>query len=843
MIGQHVGRFRIIAKLGEGGMGAVWEAEDTLLGRTVAIKVMRDRLERTGAEYDQFLREARATAVLQHPGIATLYDAGEHDGRPFIAIARIEGETVSNRLTREPLPLSEAVRIAAEAADALEFAHVHGVLHRDVTSRNLMLARDGRVVLIDFGLARDSRVTPSSTSGFPAGTVHYMAPEVMRGQRAHPGSDVYGLGVVLYEMVTGVLPYQGALAPAIVYAAMNRRPELPHRIRSDVSSALERVMLRAIARDPERRYRSAAHLAQRLRAVTLDAGSSVVNRPRRASPRTRRGNSSVLTRRVLAIAPFTTLDSGTTQPVDASLAGGLAESLAASLAAVPRLQLVPPMTIQSQLGTSRDAVAAARELGAHALLLGTLSRGDDTLRANLTLLDVRHGRQLGGDRVDGSLADLLAFEDALHTSLLRMLRIATAPRRPRAVHADPAAHEQFLRALGYLQRIDDETSVDHAIANLEALVVAEGDTARVHATLGRAYDRKYRVTHDDAWRRRAEESCRKALALDPHAPETLLTLSWVLLSSGRNDEVIASMERALALRADDADALLQLSKALETVGRIDEAEQAAERLIRAQPNSLRGHDQLAAVRFRSGRYADAAEAWKRTTELAPDHAVAYGNLAAAYYHLGRLVDARVAFERAEAIRPRATTTFGLATLLFYMGERTRAVELFERGITLEPKDPRAWGNLADAQRWTPGLEQASADSFDRAIDLAKRELRQNPNDPDGWSRLGKWLAKRGRIAEAIEALGRSLDLAPRNTNCIARAITIHHLAGNGARAVEAFLRAWQEGYSRVELERDPELESLRQVPEIARLLASADPRGNTSARTITQEAEHGTEEG
>jgi tetratricopeptide (TPR) repeat protein len=322
---------------------------------------------------------------------------------------------------------------------------------------------------------------------------------------------------------------------------------------------------------------------------------------------------------------------------------------------------------------------------------------------------------------------------------------------------------------------------------------------------------------------------------------TLLTLARVLLTSGRNDEVIASMERALTLRPDDAEALLDMSKALEGLGRLAEAERAAERIVQLRPASLVGYGRLGLVRFRAGRYAEAAAAWKHLTELAPDHAIAFGNLGSAYYHLGQLEAAQGAYERAEAIRPRATTTYGLGTLLFYMGDRDRAVALFERATALEPREARAWGNLADAQRWTPGLERASQESFDRAIDLAQRQLRQNPNDPDGWARLGQWLAKRGRITEAVEALERSLGMAPDNTNCIARAITIYHLAGNRARAVEAYLRAWHEGYSRVELERDPELEAVRQAPEILRVMAS-EGRDGAYTDTSIAEAEHGTED-
>ena len=841
MIGRRIGRFQIVSKLGEGGMGSVWRAEDPLLDRAVAIKILPDDLQRSPEAWRQLLREARASSRLDHPGIATLYDVGQHEGRYFIAIACIDGRTVSDRIAEGPVPLREAVRLVADAADALEYAHVHGVIHRDITARNIMIARDGRVVVIDFGLARAVDATPSRSSGKAVGTLYYMAPEVMKGEPADARSDVYSLGVVLYELLTGTLPHRETLPPAIIYSVLNRKPPSPTSLRPDIPPGLERITLRALAKDPAQRIQSAAQLAQELRAVDLDSfvgeTGEPANRPpmptrRRARPVTSRtgsrrlGARSLPARKCLAIAAFRPIPAPETSGTsDQLLAAGLAESLSASIARVPHMRVVPPATMEQAIHAGQDASGVARALGANLLLTGTLSRSGDTVRVDYALLDTRHGYQLGGDRVGGSLSELLAFQDALQVSLIRALQVGSGLGAvPLPALRGAAAHEQYLRALGHLQRMHDEGAVDRAIVLLEELVIAEGDTALVHAALGRAYERKFRHARQPEWIQKAEASCRKALTLDPHAPEALITLGRVLNAAGCFEPAAEALGRALAMRDQDPDALRELSLAYEGLGRLDDAEEAARRLTVLWPDFWKGHDRLGMVRFRRARYEQAVGPWTRVVELTPDNANAHSNLGAAFFHLGWLEKAVEAFERCVEIRPTSESYIGLGAISFYLGRRRESAAFLEKAVTLQPRDARAWGNLADVQMWTPGLEGQATESFDRAIALVRAELRRNPNDADGWSQLGKWLAKRNRVAEALQAIEKALTLAPENVNCKVRGVTVYLRAGQQTRAAELLDAAVQAGYALAELEGDPELESLRRVPGIRSALEEARAR-------------------
>lgn len=267
MIGRRLGRFTITGPLGQGGMATVWRATDELLRRPVALKVLREALAGSPAARRRFLHEARSASLLDHPGVATVYDFGAAEGLVYIAFALIEGETLSARAGREPIPVREAARIVSEAAGAIAHAHARGVIHRDVTGRNVMIARDGRVFVLDFGLALAAGQSRLTTAETALGTVTYMAPEVIAGRPADARSDLYGLGVVLYEALTGAFPYTSGRPESLFFMVQSREPRPPRELRPDIPAALERAVLTALARDPDARYPNAEAMAAELRVL------------------------------------------------------------------------------------------------------------------------------------------------------------------------------------------------------------------------------------------------------------------------------------------------------------------------------------------------------------------------------------------------------------------------------------------------------------------------------------------------------------------------------------------------------------------------------------------------
>ena len=836
MIGHPFGRFRILRELGRGGMATVWLAEDELLGRPVALKLLAATLAGSPEARRRFLHEAGAARLLDHPGIVAVHDAGETDGVAWLAMEYVEGDTLGQRIARSLLPVEEAVRVLRSAAAAIGHAHSRGVVHRDVTPRNIMIARDGRVVVLDFGLALvegQSRVTTSQTT---LGTVSYLSPEVAMGRTADPRSDLYGLGAVLYEALTGVPPFAGERPEAVLYSIVHGALAPPGTLRPDLPVALDRVVMRALARRPEDRPGSADELAEELAAslcgggpgsrATLATGAPVPHGADDPAPHTRGGPV------YLAVLPFE--DAGSAEDPEGgrqALAAGLAGTLASALGHGPDFHVIPPApagALPHPGGTPRDL---ARRLGANLLLSGTVRRAGTQLRLAWSLVDPGRGVQVAGEKLDGSALELFELEDRLIAGVRAALGhdpsrgTEGSPARPR----DPAAHERYVQALGYLQRYDNEAAVDGAIGLLERLQAGEAGDARVHAALGRAYLFKHRLTSQRVWADRAAAACERALALDADDPDVRVTRGELQASVGRRDGAVADYRRALELRPDQPEALLGLARALADTGDFHGAEEAARKVVARRHHDWRGYSMLGFVYYQEGLYGRALEPWRRAARLAPDNAKALRNLGSAYYQLDRIEEAVAAYRRSLEVEPNATGYTNLGTALLVLDRDEEAADAFLKATELAPSDAVAWSNLGCAYHCIPERAADAAAVQERAAGMLRDRLRRNPAEAGGWERLSSLLGNLGRRAEAEEAMERALSLAPHDALILAEAARLHCRFGERARALHYVREALQHGHGAGLLQRSRDLAPLRDDPEFRRIVEEA-PGPNPHSR-------------
>jgi len=804
-------------------MGSVWKARDERLDRIVAIKLLTGDLALSPQARRRFLREARAASRLNHPGIAAVHDAGEVEGQLYLVATFVDGITLRERLRGGPLPMAEAVDIARQVAEALQHAHEHGVIHRDVSSSNVMVDKSGHPTLIDLGLARlrkeaSTRLTPT---GGGWGTFPYIAPEVIRDHDAGPRSDIYSLGVVLYELLTGGSPFEAPALEAVVNMILNQKPDPPSRRRPEIPIALDRIVLKAMAKDPTDRHASAAALVRSLVTLGRD-GTTARRRPTREvskRPSASRVSVSIVPpEKFLVVMPFKDTSLTSRRPARAQqFARGLAETLSARLSRVPGVHVIPPSALPAPSTSTTDLMVLEREVGANLVLFGSVQHAGRRVRIGFSLVGPDRV-QLAGDTLDGSMQEILDLEDQLVRRIARSLELEVATLAPEEGRPDPAAHERYLQALGYLQRYENEASIDGAIGLLEKLARSNPADARVLATLGRAYLAKYILTFEPEWESRAESACQRALRLDPELPEVLVTLGNVHRESGRCREAVEAYRHALRLRPDDPEALCNLAVAYQREGDLEKAEKALRQAIVVRPNSWSIHNTLGVLYFNQARYEEAAHAWERVLQLTPDNARGHYNLAAAKYHLGRYTEAVEGYERSLQIRPDATAYTSLGTVFFYLGDRERAIAVFEKGKELRPSDPGVWGNLADAYRWTPGYEDRAGPAFDRAIALKRNQLKLNRMQGKGWTQLASWLAKRGRLKESLRALRRGLELSPRDVNCMTHAIRVYHLNGDRDAAMHWLRKAVQQGCDVAELQGDPELAELRETRQFSRIV-------------------------
>jgi serine/threonine-protein kinase len=841
MIGSTIGRYQVLDKLGQGGMGSVWKCRDTVLDRTVALKLLPDSHAAAGDARRRFLREARAASQLDHPGVARVYDASEIDGRMYIAIECVDGETVSELLRRGPLLPLDALRIAHAVAEALAHAHERGVLHRDVSSRNVMVARDGRVVLVDFGLALRDGTSRLTSSGDTLGTVAYLAPELILGRRCNAQSDVYGLGVVFYEMLTGTLPFRGERPEALLYATVNESLEPPSARQAGLPAGVDEIAARALAREPADRFPAAAAFAKALRALDEAVAERVPPAtPRRpllpggtpqhspgATPLT--WGEGIAAPCYLAVIPFT--DPGAGESDDRQLFSlGVTESVSAQLGRHPGL-LVVPVPPEPGLAAS-DMRRLAHAHGADLILRGTVQRSGERLRLTWSLLDPVLGVQIAGDSLDGSAADLFDLHDRIVSGVVAALvpRGLAGSAFAGPASGDPptararggldaiAAQERYLQALGHLQRFDDEAQVDAAIESLSALRDGGHDSAAVEAALGRAYLYKHQITRAKEWVARAEAACRRALEIDPRSPDVLLSLGRLQRISGHASEAVRTLKSGLKLRPDHPETLAELAKSLIAAGKASLAEQTYYRALALRPSYWGVYNNLGAFYFNHGRYDRAVSMWQRVVELTPDNLRGHLNLGGAYFRMGRFEEAIAEFHRSIEIRPDASAFSNLGTVHYFLGRPEAAAAMLEKAVALRPADPRLWGNLGDAYRWSPGQGERAEAAFEKAIELMHGQLQLNPNNAESLGWLAEWMAKRGDSTDAVRTVRRALKLAPEDVNTMARAINVFHLAKDRAEALKWLAAALRLGYGLEEFERDPELASLRSEPGYASLV-------------------------
>jgi serine/threonine-protein kinase len=832
VIGRTIGRYRVVSKLGHGGLATVWKARDELRGREVALKLLHEHLASVEVVRRRFLHEATIAAALDHPGIVAVHDFGSSDGTAFIALALVEGETASESVARRLTPFAEVVRIGVALADALQYAHDHGVVHRDVTGRNIMLARDGRVLLLDFGLALADWESRLTSKGTRMGTAHYMASELIRGEEADARSDVYGLGVVLYELLTGGFPFTSEHPEGVMYAVANLPPVPPRARRADIPPAFEALVLHALARERAERPPSARALGQALAELRLEAASparvapnrapATADEPTRDFATTPAARARLSGPHYLAILPFEVADPGT-DPEGAApqLADRLADTVSCALAKASGVRVVP---------ASREALAleprdAARELGANLLLRGSVRRSGMQLRVSWSVRDPWSGVSVAGDVVDGSALRVFDVEDEVVASVFRGLGLDPPARdAPAARPHDPAAEDHYRQAVGYLRRYDNEASIDGAIALLERLVATEGEQPRVLAALTRAYLYKSQLTRERVWENRAAKACERAIALEPDAAEVRLAVGHLHLVSGRPGEARQEFEHALGSEAVRFEARLGIARAHADSGRLAEAEVECARAIEERPDDWRAHSLLGWVHLHENRFAESLAPCRRVLELTPDNARGRRNLGTALYRLDRFEEAVEAFQQSLAIQPNDEAYSNLGAAFYALGRYEEAIEAFRTAVRLTVGDPLRWGNLGVACHWVAGHEHEAVVPLERAIGLMRERLERNPLRADWWALLSGWLVTLGRHAEAREAIERAITLDAGEAEVMLRAGHVYFEIGERGESLRWFRQAKAAGCGLGELRRSPALAALREDPEFLRLLES-DPAG------------------
>ena len=817
-------------------MGVVYRAEDTRLGRSVALKFLSPQLSRDKRARARMEREARAASALDHPNICTVYEIGEaDDGRLYLALACYDGETLERVIEHGPLEVEEAVRIAVQMARGLAAAHRQGIVHRDVKPSNVLITDEGEVKLLDFGIARVAGSDLTGT-GDTLGTAAYMSPEQLRGQ-PDPRSDVWALGVVLYETLAGERPFRADYAAALQYAILHHDPPPLESCREDVPEALLEVVERCLDKELKTRYQSAEEVVADLERMGRSASAT------RSTRRVFRRNRSLvlglggvvligafllsplrpLATEGLGLGGAPDLEHLAVFPFDApgaevSVGEGLAQELTRQLAQLgastePQIRVVS----SSESGAVATPAEAHGQFGVGAVVSGELRRGDERDDLIVRLIDARTSRLIKSARLSEPKGRLPVLQRRALTLVAEMVGAPLSSEDIVALHvggtSDSEALSFYWSAMGYLERFDMAENVGTAIELFNRAIERDPSYAGALAGLSEAYGLKYKATRDPQWVPLAESNARRAVAVEDMFGSAHVALGNVYALKGRYSDAIREMNLAVELNSLDASAYVGLANAYRSVGRYGDAEENFQRAIELQPNAWSHHNQLGKLYLASGRVGAAAKKFEEVTASAPDNAWGFANLCAAYLYLNETAKAKANCIRANDIQPTAYAYSNLGTVAYYEGDLEGMARMYSLARDLDSLDYAIWGNLGSSYRRLGREGELVESAYQRAIELVERVLVVNPSNPEYLSDLSAYAVEVGDVERARQAIDRAVALAPHDTIVLIRAAKTFEEMGERKEALYWISRALAAGYSEDELQADPSLDILREDPD------------------------------
>jgi tetratricopeptide (TPR) repeat protein/predicted Ser/Thr protein kinase len=857
MIGNQISHYRITEKIGSGGMGEVYLAQDMKLKRQVALKFLPRQMTADPEARMRFEREAQAAAALNHLNIVTVYEIGEHEGQVFIAMEYVEGKTlkeiISANLTPSalrPMPISQVLDIAIQIASGLAAAHAKDIVHRDIKPQNVMVEKDGRVKILDFGLAKLRGANPLTQESLAMGTVHYMSPEQGIGREVDPRSDIWSLGVVLYQLVSGELPFRGEYDQAVIYAIMNEDTP-PLGVEAIPGGAgMENIIRRCLAKKRQERFPSAEALIAALRELV---GAGV-------SPRPEKGPKHKWPRRTFLIAIPLLLISGLlgllalNPKVHAGLAmilgrGGKPQARHIAVLPIPgsgdadaralgngfTAVITDKLTWLEKFHDSLWTVSAAdvfasrvklaRELqrlwGCNLFVSGDLQAEKNSLRLRLNLQDAVTGRQWNQVELQGSRTNLSVFQEGLLPKLLELLGLPARPGADREVNfggtSMPGAFTLFLKGQGAIQDGENSAGLERGILLLERALQQDSRYFLARRSLVAAMLARARPGRDEGWLQRAEEQGRRLVQGAGRWAPAQLAWASLLDEIDRKSEALEALRQALRLDERSYPACISLAMACASQGSSGEAEDLFKQAMRLRPAYPSAIANLAYFYCTNGRYDEALDVQKRAIALAPGDLDGFILMGGIFWNKGDQDNARLMFERANAIEPNAIAQSNLATIYFFAGDYRKALPLFH-AVARKTGNHVMWGNLADTYRQLPDQRNKAGEAYRRAIAIAEKSLASTPRDVELLSCLARYHAFTGGRQKALELIARARALAPGNLEIIRRAILVHEAVQDRPQALAA-LQEYRERLGDLgQIEKEPDLAALRADPSYLKML-------------------------
>lgn len=869
MIGQTISHYRILEKLGEGGMGKVYLADDTRLERKVALKFLPREQTTDKTANRRFEREAHATARLSHPNIITIHEINEIQGRHYIVSEYIAGGTLKEKIVvikgqiESQRRLRDILVIALQIGRGLQKAHEAGIIHRDIKPANILIDTDGQVKITDFGLARLSNTTSKmSKEQSTAGTAMYMAPEQIIGGKIDQRADIWSFGVVLFEMINGSPPFKEEFLQALFYSIINDSPPPLEDLPSHLSTDLEKIVSRCLAKEADERYQTMTEVLTDIKLVkrkltnenisTKKTGRALsllrrrkkfalsaiflslvilfilIPNPGRSTLKRLLINSKLPAQKYLAVLPL--VNSGKT-PIQKAYCDGTIARIITKLTNLEQFQKkfwVEPIAKMENFHVN-NIQNNSQFFSVTLVLTGNIQFDRNKITHVFNLVDAKTGRKLRTRSLSNHITNLSNLQDGITRELVEMLHIEWDPEIEKALTSGgtsmPGAFQLYLQGLGFLQQKTNIESICKAIDRFNQAIKQDDSYDEVYSSLGYAYLCAYKLTGEKSQLEKAEYFCTRSLEINKELYTAHITLGLIHNEEGNHKDAIIDFQNALDKNPECFQASLKIALTyFFDMHEKKKAEEAYKKVIAVRDEYWKGHKHLGYFYFRANRYSEAEKEYLRVIDLNPADIWTYKALFGVYNKRTDEVSsqkAREIFERSKQFGADGEIYSNMGTNLFYQKKYAEARNMYIKALEMGKNSPRLftiWGNLADSYRLINENDEKAKIAYQEAIKLVQKKLTEKPDNATMHSSLALYISKSGEPGRAILEITRALELDPNHIDVLQNSVVVFELSGQRKKALLYFGEIIKRHGALGELSRNPFLTELRKDPEYLKLI-------------------------